>query len=230
MVEHLILKYPHHVNAISGGAGTALHSASALNAGHVEVLHSLLKNGADVNARGTSGMSALQLASVNGNSHVVGCLLDHGADPNFQDDDLWHLTPISLAATFGFVEIVRVFLEHGVDANARDNGGLSLIHNACSDHSRADSLVKFLLEHGANPNTRDNLGQTPLHLVALPLSYSDNELLSSRLEIARTLLTHGADVGAEDDEGRTPLQVALASDQAEIAQLLSEYCSKRAQM
>ena len=55
IVEHLILKYPHYVNTISGSAGTALHSASTSNAGHVKVLHSLLKYGADVNARGAFG-------------------------------------------------------------------------------------------------------------------------------------------------------------------------------
>ena len=227
MVEHLILKYPQHVNAISGGAGTALHSVSASNAGHIEVLHSLLKYGADVDARGTSGMSALQLASVNGNSRVVDCLLDHGADPNFQDDDLWRLTPVSLAAKFGYVEIVRLFLEYGANANLRDINGLTLLHHACS--ASGNSLVRLLLEHGATPNARDKKGRTPLHLVSSLLWHTD-DVISSRLEIARTLFAHGADVDAEDEEGRTPLQVALASDQVEMAQLLSEYCSKRAQM
>ena len=51
-----------------------------------------------------------------------------------------------------------------------------------------------------------------------------------RLQIATTLLAHGADVDAEDERGRTPLKFALVSGQAELAQLLSEYSSKRAQM
>ena len=107
IVEHLILKYPHHVNAISGGAGTALHSASTSNAGHVKVLHSLLKYGADVNARGASGVTALQFASGDGHPHIVHCLLDHGADPYFRDEVLWKLTSVSYAAKFGNAEIVR---------------------------------------------------------------------------------------------------------------------------
>ena len=225
IVEHLILKYPHHVNAISGGGGTALHSASALHAGHVEVLHSLLKYGADVNARGAWGSSALQLASINRNCNAVQCLLDHGADPSFQDDGLWHLTPLSLAATFGFVEIVRVFLEHGTDANLRDNDGLTPIHNACSDDPSGNSLVRLLLEHGADPNARDNTGRTPLHLLASHPKYAADRVLSLRLDIARALLAHGADVDAEDEEGRTPSRVALASGQTELAQLFIEYSS-----
>jgi hypothetical protein len=117
IIEHLALKYPHHVNAISGGAGTALHSAS--NAGHVEVVRSLLEYGADVEARGAWGMSPLQVASAAGHPHVVRYLLDHGTDTNFQDDDYWHVTPLSFAARFGHPETVRVFLERGADPNFR---------------------------------------------------------------------------------------------------------------
>jgi ankyrin repeat protein len=219
IVEHLLLKYPHLVNAISGGAGTALHSAS--NAGHVEVLRSLVKYGADMEARGADGMSPLQLASFNGDPRVVHCLLDLGADPNFQDDGDCRLPPLSIVAKSGHSETVRVLLERGADANFRDNDGHTLIHNACSDYSGNDSLVRLLLEHGADPNARDNERQTPLHLLAL--SYLDS---STKLGFAGILLAHGADVDAEDDGGRTPLQVALAKGGTEIAQLLSEYCSK----
>jgi ankyrin repeat protein len=219
IVEYIVLKYPQHANIISGDAGTALHSAS--NAGHVDVLRSLLKYGADVNALGAANMSPLQIASIKGHNHVVHCLLDHGADPNFQDDDYWHVPPLSIAFKRGRLETARVFLEHGADANYRDNDGQTLIHYACQSYYNADSLVRLLLEHGADPNARDNKRQTPLHLVAL--SYLDS---STELGTARILLVHGADVGAEDEEGRTPLQVALTRRETEMAQLLSEYCSK----
>ena len=228
IVEHLILKYPHHVNAISGPAGTALHAVSCSNADHVEVLHSLLKHGADVDARGISGMSALQLASINRLPHVVHCLLDHGADPSFRDDDSWRLTPVSLAAKCGNAETVEVFLGRGADANFRDDDGRTLIHNACSNVFKGDSVVPFLLQRGADPNARDNNRRTPLHQISLPPKYSLEVLV--RLQIATTLLAHGADVDAEDEEGSTPLKLALASGQEELAQLLSEYCSKRAQI
>ena len=85
-------------------------------------------------------------------------------------------------------------------------------------------IVRLLLEYGANLNTRDNEGRTPLHLVSD--SRWGDLWLSARLEIARILLSHGADVDVEDEKGRTPLQAAFASGQTEMAQLLSEYCSK----
>lgn len=96
--------------------------------------------------------------------------------------------------------------------------GAFLYGNSKGDYTQ---IVRLLLKHGANPDARDNERRTPLHLV----SSSQRLVSSSRLEIARVLLSHGADINAEDDKGGTPLQVALANGQAEMVQLLSEYCS-----
>jgi ankyrin repeat protein len=219
IVERLTLNYPQYTSAISGFGGTALHPASYV--GHLEVVRLLLKCGADVDARGDADMSPLQLASLHGHLNLVKCFLDHGADANSQDN--FHRTPLSLAAGRGFDKIVQVLLEHDADANFRNEGGLTLIHEACAHGSYKGSLIQLLLEHGADPNARDSKHQTPLHLAALSSESNPN---SSQLEAVRVLLAHGADVDAEDGEGRTPLQVALASGHAEMAQLLSEYCSK----
>ena len=60
LVEHLSLKYLQYANAICGLVVAALHSAA--DAGHVEVV-SLLKCGVDVDPRGLSEQTPLQLAS-----------------------------------------------------------------------------------------------------------------------------------------------------------------------
>ncbi|KAH9021650.1 hypothetical protein EDB83DRAFT_90279 [Lactarius deliciosus] len=49
LAEHLLIKYPQHVNACGGGRGAALHAASARN--HVEVAQVLLGHGGDVDVR-----------------------------------------------------------------------------------------------------------------------------------------------------------------------------------
>ena len=120
IVEHLALKHPDYANAISGPRGTALHSAS--DAGHIEVVRSLLKCGVDVDSLGSLGRSPLQLASRNGCLDVVQCLLDHGADAKFQDGD--YITPLSHAAVYGHLEIVRILLEHNaiIDTPSRQLG------------------------------------------------------------------------------------------------------------
>ena len=222
IVEYLALNYPQYVNAISGGAGTALHSASA--AGHVEVVRSLLKCGADVDARGVVGLSPLQLASSRGYPDVVQCLLDHGADVKFQDDD--RMTSLSHAACAGHLEVIRMLLEHNADIHTPDKDGLAPLHSAVSERysnlkGNNPQVVRFLLDHGANPDARDNKHQTPLHLVL-----SSSLTLSLRLEIARILLARGAAVDAEDEKGMTPMQVASAKEWEEMVQLLSQYCTK----
>ena len=219
IVEHLALKHPEYANAISGRAGTALHSAS--DAGHIEVVRSLLKCGVDVDARGVAGTSPLHRASIEGYRDIVQCLLDHGADPNLQNVDSW--TPLTYAACEGHPEIVRMLLEHNADIDASDEHGLTPLHCIIrySSSKGNPQVVRLLLEHGANPSARDNKRRTPLHMVVWPSLPS-----STRLEIARILLAHGADVDAEDGDGRTPLQVALAKEDEELVQLLSEYCSK----
>ena len=93
-VERLSLKYPQYANAIGGLVGTKLHSAA--DAGHVEVVRSLLTCGVDVDPRGLSDQTPLQLASYKGHIDVVECLLDHGADVNHQDKNRY--SPLSHAA------------------------------------------------------------------------------------------------------------------------------------
>ncbi len=224
IVENLALRYPQHVNTICGSGGTALHAAA--HAGHVSVVRSLLKAlkcGMDVDARGTGNQSPLQFASFRGHLDVVRCLLDHGADAKFQDDNLW--TPLGHAAHQGYPDTARVLLEDEADANSRDKQGLTPLHKAFSFSfgnfkGEYSEVVQLLLEHGANPNARDNKRRTPLHLAS-----------SSRLDAAHVLFTHGADVDARDEEGRTPLQAASARGQDTIVQLLSsEYRPSRAQM
>ena len=199
IVEHLVLKYPQYTNSIRGGAGTALHTASHQR--HVYVVRSLLKCGADVNARGSINSSPLHLA-VNYSLglerlEVVRVLLKHNADFNSQDTD--DLTPIHYVFLYGV------------------------------PRGDCPPVVRLLLEHGANPNARDNKRRKPLHLVSSSLveEFSSEWVISSwLLEVSRILLEHGADVDAEDKEGRSPMQVALAKGQAELVQLLLEYSSK----
>jgi ankyrin repeat protein len=220
LVEHLASNYPQYTNAICGNAGTALHSAS--HVGHVRVVRSLLKCGAEVDSRGVWNQSPLIIASSERHLNIVQCLLDNGADVNLQGDH-YH-SSLRNAAVIGHLELVRTLLAHGADVNIQDDDGWTPLYGAFwYTHVKGNcpQLVRLLLEHGADPNARDNKRRISLHLIS-----SSRLELSLKLEVARILLSHGADVDAEDEEGMTPAQVASAGGQAELVQLFSEYCSK----
>jgi ankyrin repeat protein len=79
--------------------------------GSLEGVEEALQQGADVDARGQFGDSALNLAAEHGHKDVVQRLLDKGADiHNLGGADK---TPIMNAAFAGNIGIVRLLLEKG---------------------------------------------------------------------------------------------------------------------
>ncbi|KAH9165986.1 hypothetical protein EDB89DRAFT_2076339 [Lactarius sanguifluus] len=214
LVEHHLIKYPEHVNALGGGRGAALHAASARN--HVEVAQLLLERGGDVDVRGKWVRSPLQFAAIEGHVEMGRFLLDHGADVDSRQHDLW--TPLHQAMRNGYVDVSQMLLEHKADINSRTDSGEFPLHWASKYlYGQGDypGVVRLLLEHGADVDVKDNEDATPLHAAS---SRGPGET-----EVVRLLLGHGANAHAEDKWGRTPLQVALANGKNAIAQMLTEH-------
>jgi tetratricopeptide (TPR) repeat protein len=63
---------------------TALHYAAF--AGHATLVETLLKSGADVNARSTNGSTVIMMAAREGHAGIAGQLLAAGANPSLQND------------------------------------------------------------------------------------------------------------------------------------------------
>lgn len=67
------------------------------------------------------GKSALNLAACERHSDIVALLLEHGADPNHQDDD--GRTALMQASLWGRINNVTHLLQHGADRQLRDSDG-----------------------------------------------------------------------------------------------------------
>jgi ankyrin repeat protein len=224
LVEHLVVKYPRHVNTRGGCYVTPLFAALARR--HFWTAKHLRYNGADVNVPNDDRETPLHSAAWYGDLEVVRVLLDYKVDVNARCRENWtvihyvshgpppgypvppHYGPQLLA------DVARLLLVHGADINARVEDGRTPLHVAAE--SGTVEVVRVLLEHGANVGAEDNQCRTPLHAAA-----EDGED-----GVVRVLLEHGANVGAKDNQGRTPFQIASVNGDDEIMKLLSEHGAK----
>ena len=218
LVEHLVIKYPQHVNASSGWLVTPL--VAALARGHSQTAKYLYDNGANSNIPGTFHRTPLHSAAWYGDFEMVQVLLDYKADVNARNVYKW--TPLHETSEgcsypqyiHRLPDVARLLLERGADVNALDEDNTTPLHLAA--RKWRVGVVRVLLEQGANVGAEDNEGKTPLHTAA--------EFMAA--EVVRVLFEHGANVGAKDNKGRTPFQIASVKGYSEIAELLSEYGAK----
>jgi ankyrin repeat protein len=223
LVEHLVVKYPQHVNTRGGHYVTPLFAA--LSRRHFRTVEHLRHNGADVNVHGNYGKTPLLSASWYGDLEVVRVLLDCKVDVNPRGFENWtalhyvshgphsEWTLPSHCGPQWLPDIARLLVERVSDVNVRANDCKTPLHLAAS-YGR-DEVVRVLLEHGATVDAEENKGRTPLHLVAAN---------SGSVETVHVLLAHGANVGAKDYQGRTPLHVAAKNRRkVEFVRVLLEH-------
>ena len=131
------------------GCADAPTLISAVEAGDVEEVRALLKEGADVDARNNLWETVLHQAVMNHRSDIIRILLDAGADVNIKDQ--WGKTPLFWAVYDGPIERVILFLDKGSDVNAKDNYGKTPLVSA-AEGNHAD-IIKFLISKGADLDT-----------------------------------------------------------------------------
>ena len=185
-------------------AAVAQSAAADESPAAVALLRLLIARGADLNARGHKGKSALWVAlhpnsDSNGSGLVARMLLDAGA--KVSPEDAWLLAS---AARIANPDLLVRALELGVSATSKSAQQAHLLQNALdlrrftdetgpfnsnapspvqAANPRRASVVAILLDAGVAPNDLDGQGQTPLMLAA------DGGLRPALVEL---LLKHGA--------------------------------------
>jgi len=142
-----------------------------------------LDRGADVNAPGPDGTSALHWAVYNDNAELVRHLLDAGADANSVND--YGSTPLGEAAVAANTDVIRALLDAGADIEQRGpDGQTPLMVLARSNNVAA---ARLLLERGAVVDVRESWrDQTALIWAAA----------QAQPEMLALLLEYGADPNA----------------------------------
>lgn len=213
-MARLLIANGANVNARDEVGNTPLHAAAGAQAAPPAITALLLSMGADPNVRGRKGATALWYATLSGRAEVVQLLVDHGANPDVQEQ-VAQSSPLDTAASLGHIGVVEVLLEAGADVEIASPTGTPLHSAAYSQHA---DIADLLLRHGADVNAADANDVTPLHLAAASSDGSGER--TNGTATADLLIAHGARVNAIQCDRMTPLDVAVFVGSTELIDLL----------
>ena len=189
---------------------------------------SLIKAGADVNAKDNNGRTALMYAANYGEKSIIPLLIQSGADVNAKD------TQDKTALMYVMMNMNQFYSRDLVYRSEKEGKGKKLINNfkegATESGTRIDQInkkandaregiVKLLSGKGADVNSKDKWGQTPLMYIsssklekptpeeieAEVLKKEDKSVLYQGERIAKFLIENGADPNAKNNNGATAL-------------------------
>ncbi|GAA5232819.1 hypothetical protein FOZ76_01810 [Verticiella sediminum] len=143
--------------AQAAGADGITPLQQALMDGRYGAFVDLLRQGADPDAVGWHGYTAVHLAAQHRNKHYLEKLLEHGGDPNAPARRMGR-TPIFNAMDSRRPENRDLLIARGADIEYADTSGIRPLRHAANIND-ADS-VWCLLQLGADPTATDNLGAT----------------------------------------------------------------------
>ena len=168
-------------------------------------VQSLLKQGADPNARNGLEFTPIFMAAASHQTEAMEALLSAGAKP---DPGSPYGSALTFAALSGNAPGTKLLLSHGANIGAlRADAGTPLMMAA---NAGEPQTISELLRHKAGVNAKDNDGETALTYAAR----------QGNLEAGRILLTAGAVVDGVDHHRRTPLMYAAMTGHPDFVQLL----------
>ena len=216
---------------INAKGGTLKSSAlvSATLYDQVKMTEFLIQSGADVNAKGDDGGTALHAAAFLGQYEIAKLLIQNGADVNARNNEGetvingtmadWETTKFIAgilqlkldreAVETGRNQIVELLRKNGVTADFSDPTDNDFWTMAGAGNLQA---VKEHLAKGLDINAKNKDGVTALQIATLLGQY----------EIAELLVQKGADVNAKANDGTTALHSAAFLGRHKEAKLLLE--------
>jgi len=135
---------------------TAVHLTTDM-----QIMRSLLENGADVEAQNVDGLRPIHCAARTGLVELVELLIKHGA--NVDAADVYGNRPLHEAVSHG-LNIVQLIVQCGAKVNVQNVDGKTPLHVAIE--RQQSEVVKFLLNADADVRLTDVWRNTPLHYLS----------------------------------------------------------------
>jgi uncharacterized protein len=176
--------------------------------GILTIVKSLLKHGANPNARLVQDKEKAAEEIKNGNVQIEGKRTAVTVDEII----LQGATPLFLAAEVNNLDVIKTLVAAGADpliASDRGTTPLMMAAGAGTDVQRerepeeratAVETAKFLVEHGADVNTAGQYGWTALHAAAY----------QGLNDVIEYLVSKGAKIDQKDEFGQTALSISLS--------------------
>jgi ankyrin repeat protein len=184
---------------------TSLHAAAEKN--DVAAIRKLLADGAQIDARDSTGTTALLMAVHGNRIDAARALIEAGADVNAKNNI--EDSPYLYAGARGRLEILKMILAHGADLKSVNRYGGTALIPAC-ERGHVET-VRTLIAAGVDVDHVNKLHWTAL-LEAVILGDGGER----HQQIVDLLVKAGADVNLADGKGVTPLQHARAGGYKQI--------------
>lgn len=153
-------------------------------------VQTLLRKGANPNARNERGCPALLLAATKGSLRIVTTLIKMGAQVDLASTENG-LTPLIAASVKGYEQIVRILVAKKATVNVRDADGDTALMVAAGEGEVP--IMSFLLANGGDFNAQNNRGMTALMLAAS----------QCKQDAVKKLWDAGASINQKDHSGNT---------------------------
>ena len=189
---------------------TALHYSC--KHGHIDIVRTLVKHKANVNARTDSGDTPLAIAADNKHDNIVHTLSDYNCEVHAKDKDAYTAL-FHTSCERGYAGIVKILLtNHKADIYLNAATPLTL-----AIRNKHDNVVHALLQlsdYQCLVDAKSQDGYTALH----------DSCRYGHVDIVRTILKmHKADINARTDSGDTPLTLAIRNKHDNVVHVLSDY-------
>ncbi|KAH9505235.1 hypothetical protein Btru_059031 [Bulinus truncatus] len=194
----------------------------AMRESSLEILHLLIKAGANVHKR-----PYLTHASECGNTELMKILYKYGADINKTDSLGMNALQIACYSQTAGTDTVELLLHWGADIHACSHMKETALHYACS--LQDVDKVRLLLAYGADVNAQDRLRLSPLMANMHSLSLSIGPQYDIAAVIIRLLLAAGSKLKLEHlDSFKFPTVVLpyVAQKKKDLFNLLQDHVSQ----